>query len=93
MQIEVRVSGEFDEIPNESRDVTKLNLDVTALMASVSSLTCESPDVKFNHPILMKQARREARKSTKIFLDQLFKGNNLLLISNMFCDFCALLSI
>lgn len=75
MQIEVRVSGKFDEIPNEGCDVTELNLDVTALMASVSSLTCEPPDVKFNHPILMKQALREARKSTKLFLDQLFEGN------------------
>lgn len=55
-------------------EITTLNLDVTAIMAYVSSLTCESYDYQFKHNVLNDQAAKEAISSTKQFLDDLFKG-------------------
>lgn len=49
-------------------------MDVTAMMAYVSSLTCESYDYEFKHNVLNEQAAKEATASTKQFLDDLFKG-------------------
>lgn len=55
--------------------ITTLNLDVTAIMAFVSSLTCESCDYQFTHSVLNEQAAKESISSTKQFLDDLFEGN------------------
>lgn len=76
LKIEVRVNGKSDNVSNDSSDnsINKLNLDVTALMAYVSSLTCDTNNVTFEQPILIEQARRESQSSTKQFLDELFKG-------------------
>lgn len=54
---------------------SKLNLDVTTMMAFVSALTCESCDWNFTQQILSEQAQRERLASTKAFLDKLFQGN------------------
>lgn len=75
LNIEVRVDGKA-VVHKESQigDIKLLNLDVTTLMAFVSSLTCESCDWEFDQEILTEQAIRESLSSTKEFLDDLFRG-------------------
>lgn len=55
-------------------DIKLLNVDVTTLMAFVSSLTCESCNWEFDLNILTEQAACESLASTKEFLDNLFQG-------------------
>lgn len=78
MQITVRINGkiqdELVEAVEKNEITTKLNLDVTTMMAFVSNLTCESCDWLFSQPILNEQACRERKISTKLFLDELFQG-------------------
>lgn len=83
MNIEVRVNSQSknEELVLDTDlmlNITKLNLDVTAMMAYVSSLTCESCDFEFKHTVLNEQAARESLISTKKFLDNLFKGKSIL---------------
>lgn len=78
MEISVRVDGK-DLMENQSVQVyepqiTTLNLDVTTMMAFVSSMTCESCNFSFSQPILDEQARRERLVPTKKILDEIFKG-------------------
>lgn len=75
LKIEVRINGKA-VVHEESQlvDIKLLNLDVTTLMAFVSSLTCESYDWEFDQEILTEQAVRESFASTKEFLDDLFHG-------------------
>lgn len=75
LNIEVRINNQIRSVASASvAPITKLNLDVTAMMAYVSSLTCESFDYEFKHNVLNEQAAKEATASTKQFLDDLFKG-------------------
>lgn len=75
MQIGVRVDGHFIRKKEQNDiNISKLNLDVTSMMAFISELTCESCDRSFSHPILNEQAKREKITSTKAFLDSLFIG-------------------
>lgn len=76
LNIVVRINGKsnsFEDQPVQSNN-DKLNLDVTALMAFVSALTCESCNFVFQQPILTEQAQSESLSSTKEFLDQTFQG-------------------
>lgn len=77
MQIIVRIDGEsINTTPgqNEMKSYLKINLDVTAMMAFCSSLTCDSCNWRFKEPILTDQAKREQINSTKELLDKLFEG-------------------
>lgn len=75
MNIEVRINGKaVSHEESQFIDIKLLNLDVTTLMAFVSSLTCESCDWEFNQKILTEQAVQESLASTKEFLDDLFQG-------------------
>lgn len=75
MRIDVRINGKSRvEMEELTGTISKLNLDVTTMMAFVSSLTCESCNWKFTQPILSEQAQRERLASTKTFLDELFQG-------------------
>lgn len=77
MHIDVRIHGETTRETSEPfGTISKLNLDVTAMMAFVSSLTCEPCKWKFSQPILSNQAHQESLSSTKTFLDKLFQGKN-----------------
>lgn len=83
MQILVRVNGKLQNEPVETGEgnkiITKLNLDVTAMMAFVSNLTCESCDLVFKQSILSDQACRERRNSTKLLLNKLFQGRRIII--------------
>lgn len=77
LNIEVRINGQSQKHApsNESaQDISKLNLDVTTMMAYVSSLTCESCNWEFDQPILNEQAIQESLQPTKNYLDELFQG-------------------
>lgn len=76
LNVQVRINGKaivHDEEP-QIVDIKLLNLDVTSLMAFISSLTCESCNWEFDQNILTEQAVRESLCSTKKFLDDLFQG-------------------
>lgn len=78
MNIVVRINGKSKmESPMSSDTISKLNLDVTTMMAFVSALTCDSCKWKFTQPILADQAKRESLSSTKTFLDEIFQGKKL----------------
>lgn len=75
MQIVVRINGkDKNKIHRSIETNSKLNLDVTAMMAFVSALTCESCNWEFIEPILTDQARCESSFSTKGFMNSLFQG-------------------
>lgn len=75
LNIEVRINGRaVNHQKSQVVDIKLLNLDVTTLMAFVSSLTCECCDYEFDLEILSQQAVRESLVSTKEFLDDLFQG-------------------
>lgn len=80
LNIEVRIDGKAVLASHEQEfvDIKTLNLDVTTMMASISSLTCESFDWEFDQSILTEQAIQESLSSTKVFLDELFKGKRML---------------
>lgn len=89
MQVVVRINGKLRDQcaeinENNGMNITKLNLDVTTMMAFVSNLTCETCDLSFSQPILNDQACRERVASTKLFLDELFKG--ILFILNLLIE-------
>lgn len=73
MQIIVQINGQ-GELPTKSEEINKLNLDVTAMFALVSNMTCEKCDTTFNEKILNDQARQEQLTSTKAVLDELLHG-------------------
>lgn len=81
LNIVVRVNGNCESNEFNNLNITKLNLDVTTMMAFVSNMTCETCQWTFDLPILNEQARRERGESTKAFLDDLFRGNVSRLIS------------
>lgn len=74
--IEVRINGEFKskQTHDDECNITKLNLDVTTIMAYISSLTCGNYNWEFNEPILTEQAIKESLNPVKIHLDELFQG-------------------
>ncbi|XP_055678574.1 UPF0415 protein C7orf25 homolog [Lutzomyia longipalpis] len=55
-----------------------LNLDITTLLAYVSSLTNGSCDWEYEEPILTEQARSEQRCPLKATLDGIFAGKRLI---------------
>jgi hypothetical protein len=57
-----------------SRGDEKLNLDVTAMLAYVSSLTNGRCNFEFKEPVLTQQAEWEKARPVKPVLDQLFQG-------------------
>lgn len=71
--VNASVTSEISEM-----EPRQINLDVTAMMAYCSSLTCESNNWKFKGPILTDQAKREKIASTKTFLLQIFHGKHLI---------------
>lgn len=52
----------------------RLNLDVTAMIAYVSSLTNGGSNFKFKEPLLTQQAEWERERPAKPLLDKAFKG-------------------
>lgn len=73
MQINVQYNGN-GKLQTKKEEINKLNLDVTAMFAFVSNMTCEKCSPTFSQTILNDQARQEKLKSTKDILDVLFHG-------------------
>lgn len=76
MQILVHVNRipQYNSMIVHEPNVNKLNIDVTAMMAFVSNLTCETCNLTFRHKILNDQALQEQKQSTKAILDKFFQG-------------------
>lgn len=74
--IDVRINGKStncNATATES-DIKKLNIDVTTMMAYVSSLTSGSFNWQFNEPLLTEQAIKESTCPIKKYLDDIFEG-------------------
>lgn len=71
---ELKDAGHLDE----KVEIAVLNLDVTTLIAYVSSLCNGGQDVDFSDRILNQQAEMERRNPMKPCLDQLFSGKKLI---------------
>lgn len=57
-----------------NRPEERLNLDVTAMIACVSSLTNGGCNFKFKEPLLTQQAEWERDRPAKPLLDKAFQG-------------------
>lgn len=57
------------------REVSKFNLDITTLIAYVSSLTNGGCHYEFKEPVLKQQAEWERLRPVKPILDKIFEGN------------------
>ena len=70
-------------------DTTRLNLDITAMIAYVSALTNGHADHEFTEPILAEQAAWERERPVKPVLDRLFGSKKLIWegINNIFTYF------
>ncbi|XP_062534299.1 UPF0415 protein C7orf25 homolog [Armigeres subalbatus] len=77
----------------EIATVTKLNLDITTLIAYVSAMTNGSANWEYNEPLLTEQARWEREKPIKPVLDQLFQGMELICCETAVSSFNEILSI
>lgn len=76
--MEIEEKMDKNSIFDIAKNVTKLNLDITTLMAYVSSMTNGSCDWEFEEPILTEQARWERQNSIKPILEKLFDGKELI---------------
>ena len=76
-------------------DTTRLNLDITAMIAYVSALTNGHADHEFTEPILAEQASWERERPVKPVLDRLF-GNKKLIwdgMINIFTKFIIIIRL
>lgn len=61
-------------------NISKVNLDVSAMLAYVSSVTNGSCDkYEFSVPVLSQQAKWECERPQKPILDEFFKGKTICL--------------
>lgn len=77
----------------EPATVSKLNLDITTLIAYVSAMTNGSANWEYNEPLLTEQARWEREKPIKPVLDALFHGKELICSETAVASFNEILSI
>lgn len=68
-------------------DKSRLNLDITAMIAYVSSLTNDKKERKFKEKILKEQAEWERQRPVKPFLDDLFQEKELICCESAMKDF------
>jgi len=87
---EIQPSFQFK---NPSLDgITKLNLDITALLAFVSNLTNGHTNVKFKTAILSKQLEYEKIRPQKDVLDNIFCGRELCCCQTALLEFQSILN-
>lgn len=79
--------ADCDNIEDEIVDKSRLNLDITAMIAYVSSLTNDKKEWKFKEKILKEQAEWERQRPVKPFLDDLFKEKELICCESAMKDF------
>jgi len=95
-------SDEDDESLEDEEDVrvdidagidhSRLNLDITAMIAYVSALTNGGCNFTFKEPVLCQQAAWEREKPVKTLLDSLFSGKELLCCHSAMQDFKTILA-
>ncbi|GAB6031300.1 hypothetical protein CHUAL_009097 [Chamberlinius hualienensis] len=66
---------ETEPLTEISDRISKLNLDVSTMMAYVSSLTNGGTEFIFQEKILTEHAEMEKKNPIKIYLDRIFKGS------------------
>jgi len=72
-------------------DESRLNLDITAMIAYVSSLTNGQTDHIFKEKILCQQASWEKNRPVKPFLDKVFCDKNLICCESALKDFKSII--
>lgn len=82
-----------EAITEISDKVSKLNLDVSTMMAYVSALTNGGTDFIFQEKILTEHAEMEKKNPIKIYLDHLFKGRQLVACETALMDFQKILDV
>ena len=76
------------DLPEHSAgESSVLNLDITAMVAYVSSLTNGHCKYIFKEQVLSDQARREATNPVKVHLDNIFEGKKLICCQSAADDF------
>jgi len=84
---------EFDaeEDVQNGVDDTKVNLDITAMIAYVSAMTNGRNWFKFQEKILTEQSEWERQRPVKPVLDQIFDGKQLICCESAIRDFKTIL--
>lgn len=72
------VTGECSPSEDILDNITTLNLDITTMLAYISSLTNGSSRWVFREPILTEQAEKETAVPLKPILDDVFKNRKLI---------------
>ena len=73
-------------------DNTKINLDITAMIAYVSALTNGRNWFKFSEKILSQQAEWERKNPVKPFLDDVFRDKQLICCASAMKDFDTIIN-
>jgi len=73
-------------------DNTKVNLDITAMIAYVSALTNGRNWFKFSEKILSQQAEWERKNPVKPFLDDVFRDKQLICCASAMKDFDTIIN-
>jgi len=76
----------------EGIDHSRLNLDITAMIAYVSALTNGGNNFTFKEPVLCQQAAWERERPVKDLLDSAFSGKQLLCCRSAMEDFKTILA-
>ena len=76
----------------EGIDHSRLNLDITAMIAYVSALTNGGNNFTFKEPVLCQQAAWERERPVKALLDSAFSGKQLLCCRSAMEDFKTILA-
>ena len=76
----------------EGIDHSRLNLDITAMIAYVSALTNGGNNFTFREPVLCQQAAWERERPVKALLDSVFSGKQLLCCRSAMEDFKTILA-
>ncbi|XP_055911654.1 UPF0415 protein C7orf25 homolog isoform X2 [Eupeodes corollae] len=84
---DVGVLNDEDNSETDYADVSTLNLDITTMLAYISSLTNGSTNWSFREPILTEQAKRERESPLKPVLDKIFEGKRLICCETAFQSF------
>ena len=77
---------------DEGIDHSRLNLDITAMIAYVSALTNGGNNFTFKEPVLCQQAAWERERPVKVLLDSAFSGKQLLCCRSAMEDFKTILA-
>ena len=84
--------GDVGAGEEEGIDHSRLNLDITAMIAYVSALTNGGHNFIFKEPVLCQQAAWERERPVKALLDSVFSGKQLLCCRSAMEDFKTILA-